>query len=470
MTVNHPSNWPDPNLDFLADAPTQPRMPLQAFGQAAAYLEEIEEKSDLIVDYVASGLLALVAASIGKTFSLKVTRERFEPLIVWSIMLGAPGTGKTPSAAPIKSAIFSKERELVEMFAEHALASQTDEADEEADAILVRAPRYMVQNATIEALSEIESVSPYGLLLEYDELSGLVENLSRYSAGNDLHYYLEAWQPGPYRTDRIARGATIIDNHLFGIWGGMQPDVLRNLLSDDATDQGLLARFLIFNPRLRRPGALRAGMDHSTLLQASEKLAGWNDGKIDEIDRTELHLSRDALNAFNQWRCTSYADRYGAEGKRGSALAKMESQLLRIAGTLHMINWAFSAEADLELVVSAETMRNAILLVEDYFVLQIELVYSLAGIDPVERMAIQMLKVICRGRLAEFRPRDAYRRWKLRGASAKSGKDRMKKACQFMLEHHLIRKAAKARGDLYAVNPALLDEALHHYRLIMLAR
>lgn len=105
--------------------------------------------------------------------------------------------------------------------------------------------RFRTNDATIEALHDLLSTNPRGLLIFRDELVGLLKGWEKQGREQDRQFYLEAWNGhGSFPLDRIGRGHVYCDNMCVSILGGTQPDKVRNYLyqARDEND-GLLQRF-----------------------------------------------------------------------------------------------------------------------------------------------------------------------------------------------------------------------------------
>jgi hypothetical protein len=105
-------------------------------------------------------------------------------------------------------------------------------------------PKLVLTNTSIEAAADA-MLEARGLTLVCDELSGWLDNMTRYSKGSDRPFWLECHSGGVYRVDRIMRGRQVIPDTFCGIVGGIQPRVARRALGValDGVDDGLVERF-----------------------------------------------------------------------------------------------------------------------------------------------------------------------------------------------------------------------------------
>jgi hypothetical protein len=88
----------------------------------------------------------------------------------------------------------------------HANVVRTD--IEEPDASVLR--RYLVNDATVEALMDICIENPQGVGVFRDELVSLLKSLDREGQESARGFYLTAWNGNdPYTMDRIGRGRNL---------------------------------------------------------------------------------------------------------------------------------------------------------------------------------------------------------------------------------------------------------------------
>ncbi len=123
----------------------------------------------------------------------------------------------------------------------------------------------MVENATVEALSEVlrddaeaRQRAPAGkVLVRQDEMAEFFANLDRYRSGGrgggDRGAYLRLYNGGPWVVDRIGRGSFSISNWAACFLGGIQPGPIQRM-AREADDDGLLQRFLYCVPGSQAEG------------------------------------------------------------------------------------------------------------------------------------------------------------------------------------------------------------------------
>lgn len=463
-TISGGAIWPTPDMSVLGDTiPCAPRFPIECMGNSSDYIQRAAAGANVNPDYVAAMLIAAAGGLVGKCLSVRVSSDWFEPLIFWSVMVGPPSSGKTPACKAIRrtlqslqAALASRHRDRVEQ--EIIDAKKDGEPNAFIDRLkdkLEEPPRYVVNDSTAEALARIEARSHSGLLVERDELAGLIEGLERYSAGVDRAYYLEAFNDGPFTLDRVKAGNLSIPNHTFCIAGGIQPDRMRSLLTHSGDDDGFMARLLVFWPDLRPAGPVPKGADHAAMETALGELATL--AELYQNDPHTLTMTAAAFDAFNDWYQKENAERRGIQGKIGSAYGKLAGYAARLSGALHVLDWAFDP-------VSNEPPRQieerhvvaALAMIERYFVIQLQRAYYGAELSPEEATAAAILHEAKARKLRTLNLRTARREWSIRGARGKSGTTLFQSAATLLEESNWLRlKPTQGRSIEYEINPTL---------------
>ena len=107
--------------------------------------------------------------------------------------------------------------------------------------------RYKTNDCTVEKLGELLRDNPAGMLVERDELVGLIASWEREGREGERAFFLEAWNGNSsFDVDRIKRGHIHIPNLCAAILGGIQPDKLTVYLEQAAhalSNDGMLQRF-----------------------------------------------------------------------------------------------------------------------------------------------------------------------------------------------------------------------------------
>jgi hypothetical protein len=299
--------WPAPDPRFLRPV-LPPAPPLQlddVLGpRLARWVKCAAECKGAPADYVMGALLAVAGSLIGNARWAMPWRGWTEPPIIWTMAIGLPSAGKSPAidavlhplrrvegqmrkAADAAAKAWAETAEVAaavegawQKRLEKAVAAGEDPPPRPVEADPPPAPhvpRLAVNDCTIERLGVIAECQPRGLLQVRDELAGWLENMTRYSGGNDRPFWLEAFGGRSYSTERLGRKPVHIPRLSIGVLGGIQPDRLRSLLLK-ADDDGLLARLWPIWPDpvpVKRPTAYADDALIETVLSRLLSLSTW---------------------------------------------------------------------------------------------------------------------------------------------------------------------------------------------------
>jgi Protein of unknown function (DUF3987) len=387
-------DWDSPDWSILDDRRGElPEFPLDCLSSPVrAWVERAAQGAGVTVAHVAVPALGIASSLVGMSRRVKATNSWLEPVTCWTAVVGASGTGKTPGIDAVKRALAQIERESLSKIADlqrkhetrvenakAARAAWKDRVTEAVEAGVVAptmpedatdpgkfvAPRLYVSDGTIERLGELLQARPQGVLRLTDELSAMFTNMSRYSGGQDNEFWLEAWNGGAYTVERINR--TLRINHLLiGVVGGMQPDKLAKSFEGPA--DGMYTRLLFAWPPepAYQPLSIEALEVDPDILNALARLDGLAEFEDDNLVVRPIELSAEARERFEQFRQFAHLDKEAVEGRDREWLAKAPAHVLRLAGTLCLLDWAMCGGAE-PTEIGADEVGAAIRLVQDYF-------------------------------------------------------------------------------------------------------
>jgi hypothetical protein len=159
---------------------------------------------------------------------------------LWGLLLGPPGSAKTPA---IRAAMGAHQELQRELRRRHEIATAGL-----ADGERKPAPQLVFSNdATIEAMSDILAATPRGLLSVCEELDSWLGAHDAYRGGQgskDRGEWLRLFDGGPHQVDRIRRGSVYVTNWGVSLLGATTPAGLRRHAKNLPPD-GLIQRFLV---------------------------------------------------------------------------------------------------------------------------------------------------------------------------------------------------------------------------------
>lgn len=192
---------------------------------------------------------------------------------LWAALVAAPGAKKSPMQRPILAPVHAAQAEMTEDYLreretyeplrkrwERAAAKDPDTAGDPPTA--PRHERLVVEDATLEAMTDILADNPAGLASVHDELAAQIGSWDAYrdnGSGKDRAHWLKLKEGGPHYVDRVRRGHGHVPNWSSSLLGNIQPtriadiDRKQNLAAD-----GMLQRFILVPARDAVPGIDRA--------------------------------------------------------------------------------------------------------------------------------------------------------------------------------------------------------------------
>jgi replicative DNA helicase len=362
-----------------------------------------------------------------------------------------------------------------EAAAGRASASQQEEtraeaiarAAEAANLVVPPVPRWLVDDATPEALAgllatygRIALLSPEGDV--FDQMAG------RYNqqVGPNLGVYLKGHAGDLLKVDRRGRPPEYVERPCLTIGLAVQPEVLRGLAGRPGFGgRGLLARFLYSLPASlvgrRQPGAPpvpTAVADRYALelqaLAASLATPAGDDTAVLTLDQAAAVL----LLALEQDLEPRLAAGSGDLAHLAGWAAKLAGATCRLAGLLHLAGHLRDGWAR---PINAGTFAGAARLA-DYLIDHARAVFDLMGADPRVDDARWLLDWITRTNQAQFSRRDAHQAARGRFRKATD----LEPALALLEEHGWLRRVdadpAGAKGGRppsprFLVNPLQPD-------------
>jgi hypothetical protein len=240
------------------------RPPLELFpSQLQDFIHAAAESLNVDVGFILLPLLSATGSAIGNSRSIFLKRNFSQPPVIWSVIVGRSGRRKSPALERACFAVVNHERDLTcqnqieseryrEELAEwESKAKKNRGAKPQGPASLTA----LMDDMTLEALADAIHSNPHGILVKKDELSHWFAAFDQYRSGKgaDVSRWLSLHTGVMYAVDRRTdRRHYRISQPRISITGGIQPKVLRRVLTEDFFDRGLPARFLFAAPPMRQ--------------------------------------------------------------------------------------------------------------------------------------------------------------------------------------------------------------------------
>lgn len=212
-----------------------------------AYILEANETLDSNIDYMSCSLLWGASSIVGNSCNIEVKKGWIEYANIWVACVGSAGVGKTPS---ISMATRPFERINSELITSYPRRHQAWVDSNDAPENEPKPEQFIVNDITIEALVSLHSRNQNAIAMFREELDGWVKNMSRYSNGSDLPFWLSTWSGKAVSMNRKS-GDSYLARPFVPILGGVQPAILESFSTDENKSNGFLDRILLCCPEIQ---------------------------------------------------------------------------------------------------------------------------------------------------------------------------------------------------------------------------
>ncbi len=222
---------------------TAREFPVHAFPpDIAAFINAAASTYALPTPYLGASALAVAAGLIGNQAEIVVKRDWHERPIIWVVLIGTPGTKKSPSINMMRKPLDEVQSRYAEAFGRELEDWERLPKGERDPASRPVMRSIFTTDATIEAVGQLLSRSR-GLTVISDELASWL-SMGRYRSGGstDRPHWLTLWAGTPLKVDRKTTGIIYVPNPTAIVLGGIQPDLLPTLRAELGRDDGFVDR------------------------------------------------------------------------------------------------------------------------------------------------------------------------------------------------------------------------------------
>jgi len=395
-------------------------------------------------------LLGVLAGCIGNRAVLRIKAQWYVPAVLWIAIIEESGQLKTPALDSVSTPLRERETSIIKSYKARQEAHKNElelwkamKPDERGDRPAEPRPpeRLLISDTTTEAVAERLDASPLGMLVWCDELAAWFKSFDVYRGGQgpDAQRWLSAHDAKEWFIDRKGAEPIAIPKAAVSIVGGIQPDVLREVLTAEHFRNGLAARLLMAMPPRKQKHWSEAEIDEPVRagyqallgrLLAMRPQQDLTDGAL--VPRV-LSLASDAKAEYVAWYERHAARQNDAEGAESSLLAKLEGGACRLALVLHLARVANGDATANPDVVDLQSVRLGITLAE-WFAHEGLRVYAVLSESDEDRARRRLVEAIHQRLGGRASVRDTMRRGPrlLRGSA-----DKAQRALDDLVEHGL---------------------------------
>ena len=342
-----------------------PDFPISVFPEAIqTYVLQGANAIGAPVDFVAVPLIGFIAGIAGNRRPIKIKGGWTERPILWPVIVGKPGTAKTPAIKHAQAPIDVLQKRAFADYQERMEYHEQQMAEQKSRKGSIPEPRLehlYSTDITLEALGANLEGSP-GMSVIREEIVGWVESHDAYRKGGDRQSYLSLWAGAALKVDRRTSGTVYVPQPAVSVVGGIQPDLIPRLKEEAGRQDGFLDRFLFSWPDAHAMGWTDFEVDPCAIDPVVMLLRDIRDIAPDDPANAISWLGKPARDEFKQWMNANAAATEQLSGLAAGFNAKLPTQLARFITILHALNHPKLPGSE----VPAETVLHGIELAE-YF-------------------------------------------------------------------------------------------------------
>ena len=394
-----------PTKPAKATEGTVPPFPLEVFPPMLAdYARELHRVNGFLPDYTGAGMLFAASTAIGNAVHLKVKEGYTPPGILWLVLVGRPGIGKShplnTSVAPLAKRDANSKRshdEAVRVW-EAAQDGRRKKSGKGNDAPPEEPPTprpvwrpHLVDDITMEALLAKLSATPRGVGLHCDEMAGWMAGMDKYRKGGDRQKWLSIFNGSQLTEIRKTAGEHLVRRPFVSVAGGIQPGKLSALGRDP---DGLLDRLLFVYPdeqvRLYASSASVSKEWGQVWGQVLEQLLAlpmqMEEGELVPVLLEHSQGAAELFAAWDRMNCDRSNKAHTVGDEQSPALfSKLDIYAHRLALVLEMLHRACSNDAQ-GWQVRPKAMEGALKLLDYFEATARKVHFQLFEADAVDRL------------------------------------------------------------------------------------
>ncbi len=327
-------------------------------------------------DFMGAAMLSALAHATGTSYRAEPRRKHTEPAILWIGLVGDRGIGKTHAIEFLLKPFNSRDKAKFKDYQQ-----RLDEFDAEGKGKRPRFRQAVLTNTTYEAIVDCMDCNPKGIIIFADELLSFTGNFNRYNKGNDESYILTLFSGHPLAPARKTQDPVYVSQSCVNMIGGIQPQILRKVVTPDRIMTGFADRFLFVCPEAES-SPWDAGREFDDLV--FDRYSDIVNALLDiPSGSADLSFTHEAKTALFQWQNVNneLANQYRKEfNPLSGTLKKWDSYLIRFALILEAT--AAVCRGETPKAISLDSVNSAIRLF-DYFLGEFKKALNLADLNPI---------------------------------------------------------------------------------------
>jgi hypothetical protein len=424
-------------------------------------IKDVSERQGSPIDMVYGFALVSLAGLINDAFRIYPKNQDHEyvlPMNLYALAVAPPGTLKTPAFKA-----FMKHVEQVQAHRHKEYLKETDawlsaqanlKKGEKGDPKPIFYP-VKVEDVTPERLGQILASTPRGVLVSADEYQSIFDDMHKETRKQTRNFLKKGYDGSSHQDDRVGREGSYIPRVVLSTVGGIQPKVIKRYVKDLAAD-GLLPRYqiLVSVGRMKRKDMNRA--PNADAYNRVQHLFDCFEA-IDFSKGYALTFDPAAQELYMRW-LEDLREREAAEPEEDvlmiEYLAKSDGTVPRLAALFELCEWADGKKSTGHISVKSTMMAIKAMA---YFESHARRAFAAAMSTSAETLLLADL--ILEGKVkSPFSKRNDIQRKNFDGLRDSKAIDY---AVGDLIRLNWVRQKdrddPKKRGDLYEVNPDVLE-------------
>jgi hypothetical protein len=454
--------WEQP-LNFLSEMMALPFTVEHVPPSLGTYPAAYATQTGIDFGIALGAVLATAAAALDDKFQIvadEATGYR-QSARLWILALAPSGSGKSPAQAHMRAPLDAVARFETALYDGRVAAAKSKlPANTGPDAgARIAKPRVIVNDPTMEALTEVLRDTHRGILVATDEAASWLGSMDAYKSkgvSKDRGDWLRLFDGGVHTVERIQRGSITIPNFGVSLLTGTTPTALVGL-SRQLPEDGLLQRFIsIVSPR-QHDGEAVAHISvtrraYENLIESLYRLNPSGDGNV--------RMTLAAKSAFAAWRRENRAQQAGFESVHpglAAHIAKHPTMALRLALLFHCAELVAINNVRLEdTEVTEECLRLAFAFLKRTQSHAVALYLGLKGQSDVMEIARDAAKSILAHELMTIGRRELIQKVRaFRGADVRRQDDALRLLVDMCWLRPVRRRDDSSRPTRFDVNPGI---------------
>lgn len=384
-------------------------IPLDVFPQKMQQMIlDLARTENYSIEFTATSLISAMAAAVGNSCYIRIKGNWITSPILYVILVGRPGVGKTPplnfAYKPLHDIDTEEHHKFKALKNEYAAIVERNKGKKRTEwESLPPVPvlhKNIMNDFTPEILMRNHDANLRGVAVVVDEIMGLFNTINRYNNSSFVQQMLSAHNGLPVDVSRCNLDCPLrIDYPCIQIVGTIQTGIVHELYDMGFKKNGFLDRFLITYPKgLKIAPWVKVPKQDATIIERPFRV--WKEiiDKAVALPFTEdifnvLDFSDEAIDIFYDWQ-NEDIERQNAitdEKMIDSRAAKVPLNTARLALIFQLFRWA--CDESHKDFVDAESV-NAAIRMSDYFeksYKRMDDLVSTEATDPVKKQVLDSL-------------------------------------------------------------------------------